>query len=309
MLEHPEPVVQSLVKLPVLVESFLFYAPSLTKEMTNLRWWRRLNWAEYGAEFLGTAFLIVAGLSAVVFNLGENSPIEQIIPSKGDRLMLTGLLFAGSASLFAITPPGKLSGAHVNPVVSLAFWIQGKMYFLDVVGYIVAQFLGAILGAVLIVAVWGDYAATVENGATLPQPGYPLWYVFAVEVFTTFLLVLSILIFVSSRRLMCWTPLMTWLLIALIVRLTAPITGTGLNPARSFGPALVSGFWREQWLYFAAPTLGAVLSVVVFRLLYRSKHKVLTGKLFHVPHYRCIYRECKALHYPRQPIEFPVIDE
>lgn len=299
MLEHPERVAQSLVKLPVLVESFLFYALSLTKKMMNFRWWRRLNWAEHVAEFLGTAFLIVAGLSAVVFNLGENSPVEQIISSEGDRLMLTGLLFAGSASLFAITPLGKLSGAHVNPVVSLDFWIQGKMDFLDVAGYIVAQFLGAIFGAVLLITVWGDYAATVENGATLPQPGYPLWYVFAVEVFITFLLVLSILIFVSSRRLMHWTPLMTWLLIALIVRLTAPITGTGLNPARSFGPALVSGFWQGQWLYFVAPTLGAVLSVLVFRLLYRSKREVLTGKLFHVPHYRCIYRECKALHHPR----------
>ena len=266
--------------------------------MMNFSWWRRLNWAEYSAEFLGTAFLIFAGLSAVVFNLGKNSPVEQIISTKDDRLMLTGLLFAGSASLFAITPLGKLSGAHVNPVVSLAFWIQGKMDFLDAAGYIVAQFLGAIFGSVLLVTIWGDYAATVENGATLPQPEYALWYVFAVEVFITFLLVLSILIFVSSRRLMHWTPLMTWLLIAFTVRLTAPISGTGLNPARSFGPALVSGFWRDQWLYFVAPTLGAVLSVVAFRLLYRGKREIITGKLFHVPHAHCIYKQCKAPHHP-----------
>jgi len=263
------------------------------------QFWQRLHWREYGAEFIGTAFFIFAGLSAVVFNLGDNSPVEQIIPSQGGRLLLTGLLFSGSVSLFAISPLGKLSGAHVDPVVSLAFGMLNKLAVRDVVGYAIAQFSGAAFGAFLLVLVWGDYAETVNNGMTLPQPGYSLWTVFAVEVLITFTLVLSILLFVSSRKLMHWTPLMTWLLIAIIVRLTAPITGTSLNPARSFGPALVSWNWRHQWIYFAAPTLGAFIAVFAFRLICRGRRgrrEALVGKLYHVPHYPCIFKECRGRH-------------
>jgi len=74
--------------------------------MTNFRWWRQLHWTEYGAELLGTAFIFV-GLSAVVFNFGQGLPMEQLIPNKSIRLLITGLMFAGSGSLVAISPLGN----------------------------------------------------------------------------------------------------------------------------------------------------------------------------------------------------------
>ena len=110
----------------------------------------------------------------------------------------------------------------------------------------------------------------------------------------TFLLVLSIFLFVSSHRLMRWTPLMVWILVAVMVWLEAPISGTSLNPARSFGPALVSWFWNYHWLYWVAPTLGALLAVGAFRLLSGGTRDVLTGKLFHVPHYRSVFMNVSA---------------
>jgi len=178
--------------------------------------------------------------SAVVFDFGKGLPMEYLIPDHITRLLITGLIFAGSGSLFAISPLGKLSGAHINPSVTLAFWAQKKMHRQDVVGYLTGQFFGAILGAGLLATVWGRYADDVYNGMTLPGTGYTLWYVFLAEVGITFLLVLLIFIFVSSDRLMRWTPLMTWLLVATMVWLEAPISGTSLNSARSFGPALVT---------------------------------------------------------------------
>jgi aquaporin Z len=262
--------------------------------MANLAWWRQLHWAEYGAELLGTAFLIFVGLGAVVFNFGKGLPMEHLIPDKSTRLLITGLLFAGSGSLVAISPLGKLSGAHINPAVSLAFWAQGKMHKHDLGGYILGQFLGAILGTVLLVLVWGKYAATVQNGMTLPGANYSIWYVFLAEVLMTFLLVLSIFIFVSNHRLMRWTPLMTWLLVATMVWLEAPISGTSLNPARSIGPALVTWLWKDQWLYCIAPPLGSLLAVVAFRLLLIGKRDIKTCKLFHVPHYRSIFKNVQA---------------
>ena len=266
--------------------------------MRDQVWWKQLHWFEYGAELAGTAFLLFAGLSAVVFDFGAGSPLASVLPDKSVRLLITGLLFAGSGSLVAISPLGRLSGGHINPAVTLAFWARGKMHHLDLGGYILGQFLGAVIGTLLLALVWGERAASVGDGLTAPGAGYPLWIVFLAEVSLTCLLVLSIFFFVSSHRLMRWTPLMVWILVATMVWLEAPISGTSLNPARSFGPALVSGVWRDLWLYLVAPPLGAVLAVGAFDLLAASKRDVLTGKLFHVPHYRSVFRHVDAPHMP-----------
>jgi aquaporin Z len=262
--------------------------------MDKDRWWKHLHWFEYGAELVGTAFLLFAGVSAVVFDFGTGSPLASVLPDPSVRRLITGLLFAGSGSLVAISPLGKLSGAHINPAVSLAFWVHGKMHHFDLGGYIVGQFLGGILGAALVLLVWGERATSVGVGRTVPGAGYPIWLVFLAELILTFVLVLSIFLFVSSHRLMRWTPLMVWILVALMVWLEAPISGTSLNPARSFGPALVSWFWQAHWLYWVAPPLGALLAVGAFRLLPMGKHDVLTGKLFHVPHYRSVFMNVSA---------------
>ena len=256
--------------------------------------WQPLHWAEYAAELVGTAFNIFVGLSAIVFDFGQGLPMEHLIPDKSIRLLITGLIFSGSGALFAISPLGKLSGGHINPSVTLAFWVHGKMHLKDAVGYIIAQFIGATLGAILIVSVWGKYAGSVYNGMTLPGEGYALWFVFLAEVFITFLLVLSIFLFVCNDRLMRWTPLMTWLLITAIVWQEAPISGTSFSPARSIGPAFVTGLWRDQWLYCIAPPLGALLAVAMFRLLNRGRRDVLSCKLFHTPHYRSIFKNVRG---------------
>jgi aquaporin Z len=255
---------------------------------------QKLNWSEYACEMAGSAFNIFVGLSAVVFDFGRGLWMERWIPDGSVRLLLTGLIYAGSGSLFAVSPLGRLSGAHINPSVSLAFWACGKMHLHDLGGYIVGQIAGSILGAVLLTTVWGKYAASVNDGMTLPGAGYPLWFVFSAELGMTCLLVVAIFVFVSSHRLMSWTPFMTWLLVAGMVWLGAPISGTSLNPARSFGPALVRWFWQNQWLYWIAPSLGALLAVGLFHLI-AAERKVLTAKLFHVADYTCIF---KRIHVP-----------
>ncbi len=257
-------------------------------------WWKTFHWPEYGAELLGTGFLIFVGLSAVVFDFGKGLLPSSLIPDVSLRRLITGLIFAGSGSLVAISPLGKLSGAHINPSVSLAFWAQGKMKHLDLICYIISQFLGAIIGEVLLILVWRNYAHSVTNGMTLPGAGYPLWLVFVAEMSLTCLLVLLIFLFVSSHRLMRWTPLMNWFVVATMVWLESPISGTSLNPARSMGPALLTWLWTSQWLYCVAPPLGGLLAVGLFRLVTIGERDVLTGKLFHAPRYRSIFKNVHA---------------
>ncbi|GAC1566722.1 MAG: aquaporin [Ktedonobacteraceae bacterium] len=264
----------------------------------HFKWWKQLHWPEYGAECLGTAFLVFAGLSAVVFDFGKGLPLLTLLPSASLRRLITGLLFAGSGSLVAISPFGRLSGAHINPSVSLAFWVHGKMHNLDIIGYIVGQLLGAIIGEALLVLVWGNFARSVSDGMTLPGSAYPLWFVFLAELGLTCLLVLAIFTCVSSKRLMRWTPLVVWLLVATMVWVEAPVSGTSLNPARSFGPALFDWLWTDQWLYWIAPPLGALLAVGLYRILSQGEHDVVTGKLFHVSHYRSVFKNVSAPHRP-----------
>ena len=254
----------------------------------------KLNWREYAAEACGTGFNVLVGLSAAVFNFSPDFPVAHLVPSSSFRLLLTGLIFAGSGSLFAISPLGKLSGAHINPSVSLAFFARGKMHTHDFLAYLIAQFFGAIIGAWLLVFVWRQHAADVHDGVTAPGPGYPIWFVFFAEVAMTLALVLAIFMFLSSQRLMHWTPLMNWFLVATLVWIGAPISGTSLNPARSFGPSLVNWFWSYQWLYWIAPPLGSLCAVLLFRVIARDR-KVLTAKLFHAAHYPCIFRN---IHVP-----------
>lgn len=260
--------------------------------------WKQLHWPEYGAELLGTAFLVFVGLSAVVFDFGKGLPLATLLPNASIRRLITGLLFAGSGSLVAVSPFGKLSGGHINPAVSLAFWAHGKMHHHDIVGYIIAQFLGALLGETLLVLVWGHYAHSVLDGMTLPGGNIPLWIVFLAEMGLTCLLIFAIFIFVSVPHLMRWTPLMTWLLVATMVWLESPVSGTSLNPARSFAPAFLAGLWTDQWLYWIAPPSGAILAVILFRLFTPGERDILTGKLFHVSRYRSIFKNVQAPHKP-----------
>ncbi|GLV54286.1 hypothetical protein KDH_11340 [Dictyobacter sp. S3.2.2.5] len=172
----------------------------------------------------------------------------------------------------------------------------------DLVCYIASQLLGVVFGARLAVLVWGQRAASVHNGVTVPGVGYSIWSVFLTEMGCTYLLILAIFLFVSSCRLMHWTPLMTWMLVALIYWQVAPISGSSLNPARSFGPALVSWFWHAQWVYVLASPCGALLAVVLFRLLILAGiNDVLTAKMFHAPRYRCIFQQVKATQINTDP--------
>ena len=278
----------------VLVTTAVFLPHNLPDPVAH-EW----HWPEYGAELAGTAWNVFVGLSAVVGNFAPGMPGGRWIPDASLRLWVTGLIFAGSGSLFTISPWGRLSGAHINPSVTLAFWARGKMRWHDGVGYLAAQFVGGAAGAGLLAAVWGTHAAAVKDGLTLPGAGFSAGKAFEAEFLMTFGYVLAVFFFVSRSSLARWTPLMNWLVVSGLVWLGAGISGTSLNAARSFGPALVSGHWQDQWIYFLAPASGGVLAAVLSPWLSKGR-EVLTAKLFHSNLYRSIFKNCPL--HPREPV-------
>ncbi|MBS1600246.1 MAG: aquaporin family protein [Bacteroidetes bacterium] len=216
------------------------------------------------SEGIGTALLIFFGLSVVIFNWGENSVIAKAIPSIQIRRLITGFLFGSVGCFVTISPVGKISGAHINPAVSIAFWLRGKMKMTTMIGYVVAQMIGAAIGAFFLL-IWGDMGKSVQFGITLPGDA-GVMKAFAGEVFTTACLIFYLYIFIGTKSLRNYTPFGIPFLYCILVWAETALSGCSTNPARSFGPALVSLNFTHYWIYWAAPLTGLLLVTIFFRL-------------------------------------------
>jgi len=146
---------------------------ALTPLVTERPPLRGVHPVEWLCELAGTALLLLGGLSAVCLDFGPHTPLAALPGSP--RLLITGLLFAGTGSLLAISPLGRRSGAHLNPVVTLAFFTQGKVHPHDLAGYIAARMTGAVLGTAVLRLLWGREATAVhapggDCARTRPEP-------------------------------------------------------------------------------------------------------------------------------------------
>ncbi len=226
--------------------------------------------ALFGAELIGTALLLLCGLSVVIFNWGTGSIVTSLIPSEPIRRAVTGFLFGTVGCLVTLSPVGKISGAHINPAVSVAFWLRGKMKTQVMVGYVCSQMIGAVIGC-LPLLLWGEQGKSVHYGNT--EPGNAgLLAAFFGEVLTTVTLITTIFLFVGSKKFRNYTPYTMPFLYGFMVWNEGPFSGCSTNPARSFGPAVISQVYTDYWLYMAAPLTGVVLVVGVFRLLRLHKY-------------------------------------
>ncbi len=244
---------------------------------------QKYPWSHIVAEFFGTAILLSVGLSFVILDFGTGSPVVELIPDAGMRRLITGFLFGSTGALIALSPVGKISGAHINPVVTFAFLIEGKIRARHAAGYIAAQLAGAVAGCVPLL-LWGTMGKSVFFGATSPSSSDPAWVPLAGEAATTFTLVILLLAFLGHKKIRNYTPLMLPFLYAAMVFLEAPLSGTSTNPARSLGPAVVAKEWHLWWVYWVGPTAGAVLAVAVHLGTWLRTLEIDVAKLYHFTH-------------------------
>lgn len=211
---------------------------------------------KYIAEFIGTFVLVLfaCGTAAVVGCSSEN----------GTGYLLTALAF-GLVIVAMAYSIGNISGCHINPAVSIAMLASKKLSMKDFIGYVVAQFAGAIAGAAALLALVGKESGL---GANALYEG-DIWLSALVEVILTFVFVIAILGVTSKKENGAVAGIVIGLTLTLVHILGISFTGTSVNPARSFGPALLLGgdALCNVWVFIVAPLLGGLLAAFVYRFL------------------------------------------
>ncbi len=257
--------------------------------------WKRAgpHFEEYASEFAGTAFLLVCVVGIVTLTFGPSSPLLHLLPSLTLRLALIGLVLGLASWAVAVSPLGRLSGAHLNPAMSAGFWLLGKMHPRDFIGYVLSQIAGAVAGTLLGGLLFGASARSVKMGSLHPGPHVSLLETWSAEVAATFVLAFAIFTFVSVPKLARWTPAAATVLLVLLIGGDGNYSGAGMNPARWFGPALAVTFWQAGTAYAIAPVLAA-LAAAALRCLPPKSFPPQTAKLFHDPRYRSLFRNDRA---------------
>lgn len=220
--------------------------------MSRIAW--EACWRETLAEGIGTFILVFAGTGAVMVNQISDGALTHL-----------GISFVSGAVVAAlIYAMGHISGAHFNPAVTLGFWASGFFPKRKVLPYILAQAIGSCTASTLLLIALG---AVANLGATQPLNGNWLQSL-VLETVLTFILMFVILGSGLDRRApVGFAGLAIGLTVGSEAAFMGPITGASMNPARSFGPAIVAGIWQHHWVYWVAPILGAQLAVIVYRKL------------------------------------------
>lgn len=215
---------------------------------------------KYLAEFIGTFVLVLfaCGTAAVV---GCSA-------TEGTGYLLTALAF-GLVIVAMAYSIGNISGCHINPAVSIAMLVSKKLSAKDFVGYVVAQFLGAIAGAAVLSALVGADSGLGANALYNGEVGLSI----IVEIILTFVFVIAILGVTSKESNGAVAGIVIGLTLTLVHILGIYFTGTSVNPARSFGPALLVGgeALSNVWVFIVAPLIGGVLAAVVYSFLSSGK--------------------------------------
>src|SRR4030066_1979901 len=224
-------------------------------------------WKKYAAEFIGTFVLVFMGCGSAVF-LGIS---QTTIPS---------IAFAfGLSLLVMVYTIGAISGCHINPAVSISMLIRGKITSKDTALYIIAQCVGAIVGAgVLFLVANGSPSFSLANGlgqngyGEASPAGYSLQSALVAEVILTFLLCLVIHGSTSEKVPKGFAGISIGLSLVLIHIVGIPITGTSVNPARRLGPALIVGIvdstaLTQLWMFWVAPIIGGILAALVWQFI------------------------------------------
>jgi MIP family channel proteins len=207
-----------------------------------------------GAEGLAAFALVFAGCGAIV----ANEQYDEALGTVGIALVF------GLVIMVMVYGTGHLSGAHINPAVTIAFTLTRHFPARNAVAYVLAQCLGAVFAALLLLAVWPSQP--VELGATVPNVGAGSALVYEAAM-TAFLMFVIMAVATDTRAVGPAAAIAIGGTIGLDALFGGPVTGASMNPARSLAPALVAGEWHDFWVYVIGPIAGAALGALAYQLV------------------------------------------
>ena len=217
----------------------------------------------YAAEFIGTFALVFAGTSAIVIDAERSGAIGHVG---------IGMVF-GLVIMVMIYAVGHVSGAHFNPAVTLAFAVGRHFSGREVPRYWAAQLAGALLASSLLRGLFGNEE---QLGSTVPSGSASQSLV--LEILLTFFLMFVIAAVATDVRAVGQAAAIAiGGTVGMCALFAGPISGASMNPARSLGPAIVSGTWPDQWIYLAGPAFGAIVAVMAYALIGGNANRKVTN--------------------------------
>lgn len=208
------------------------------------------------AEAIGTFGLVFCGTGAIIINDLSGGAVTHVGVAITFGLIVTVMIFSF----------GNISGAHINPAVTMAFAVTDRFKAKNTVPYLVAQIAGAILASFTLFFLFESHET---YGATLPAFG--VMQTFVLEIILTYFLMLVILFVSQNKAVSQFTALAVGMTVMLEAMFAGPITGASMNPARSLAPALASGNLTHLWIYIVAPIIGALLASGTWFLMKEEK--------------------------------------
>jgi len=211
-------------------------------------------WRRAGAEALAAFGLVFAGCGAIVANDRYHGALGAVGISLVFGLVIMVMVYA----------TGHLSGAHINPSVTIAFTLTRHFSARDAIAYVAAQLSGATMAALVLAGVWTDKPAHL--GATIPTVAAGSAFLYE-AILTGMLMFVIMAVATDTRAAGAGAAIAIGGVIGLDALFGGSVTGASMNPARSFGPALVSGDWHDFWVYLGGPVVGATLGAFAYQLV------------------------------------------
>jgi aquaporin Z len=245
------------------------------------------NWKVYSMEAISLGlFMISASFFATILEY-PGSSLHQALPNNFTRLVIMGVAMGTTATLIIYSPMGKLSGAQMNPAVTLTFYGLKKMKIHDAIFYVLFQCIGGTLAVVLMRLILGEAFEDSHVNYVVTTPGkYGPVAAFIVEIAIAFCMMLMILISSNNSKSAKFTGVLAGFFVMVYVIISGPISGFGMNPARSIASAIPAAHYNSFWIYLTAPFIGMFSAAVLYQYY---KGLVRCAKMHHSKYYNCIF--------------------
>ncbi|MCT6837835.1 MAG: aquaporin family protein [Bifidobacteriales bacterium] len=250
------------------------------------------HWKLYAMEAIATAIMLLLGITVTTILAADGSPVAAFLaPYPILRSALIGLFFGLAGTIATLSPFGKVSGAHLNPSVTLAFFLSKKIRWLDALGYIFAQLIGAFTGTLLaslglsiLLPFWQPLVTQIHYAGTFPASHYSLGFVALIEGIATAGLILVIYFTASRPRLQHLTTWMCALYFAITNPFISGFSGNSTNFMRTLAPDTLAHNLHGIWIYLVGPFMGAAIALQLARFLV-SHHGLREARIVNFGHH------------------------